>query len=194
MKILNMKEDTIDKLLETWQRERPDLDPWPSGIAARIFRLATHLRRHAETWLDPMGLSWETFEIITALRRNGAPYEMKPTALYRATFLTSGAMTNRLDRAHAAGLIVRMDDPEDRRGVVVRLTPAGLALANDAIERYYAESNQLMGHLRTKQRTDLANLLRELLMPMEDAATETVDTPQSSPRSTTPRKKRSVQS
>lgn len=190
MKILNMKEDTIDKLLETWQHERPDLDPWPSGIAARIFRLSTHLRRHAETWLDPMGLSWETFEIITALRRNGAPYEMKPTALYKATFLTSGAMTNRLDRAHAVGLIVRMDDPDDRRGVVVRLTPAGLALANEAIERYYAESSQLMGHLRVKQRTDLANLLRELLMPMEDAAAETIDMPPPS-KGTTTRKKRS---
>src|SRR5213592_2795637 len=128
-----MKEDTVDKLLETWHRERPDLDPWPSAIAARIFRLAMHLRRHAETWLSPMGLSWETFEIIVALRRNGSPFEMKPTALNKATFLTSGAMTNRLDRAQDAGLIVRVADPDDRRGVVVRLTPAGLSLVNTAI-------------------------------------------------------------
>lgn len=114
-----MKEDSIDNLLETWHRERPDLDSSPSGIAARIFRLSMHLRRHAETWLTSMGLSWETFEIIVALRRNGAPFEMKPTALYKATFLTSGAMTNRLDRAQEAGMVSRRADPDDRRGALV---------------------------------------------------------------------------
>ena len=167
-----MKEDSIDDLLQTWHRERPDLDPWPSGIAARIFRLSMHLRRHAETWLTPMGLSWETFEIIVALRRNGAPFEMKPTALYNATFLTSGAMTNRLDRAQEAGLNVRGADPDDRRGVVVGLTPAGVRLADSALKRYYEETSKLMEHLKTDECTKLADLLRILLVSFETTSTE----------------------
>ncbi len=167
-----MKEDSIDSLLRTWHQERPDLDPWPSGIAARIFRLSMHLRRHTESWLGPMGLSWETFEIVVALRRSGAPFEMKPTALYKATFLTSGAMTNRLDRAQEAGLIVRGADPDDRRGIVVGLTPAGVRLADAAVEQYYVETSKLMGHLGVGERTELADLLRALLVPFENTSAE----------------------
>lgn len=165
-----MKEDSIDKLLKTWHQERPDLDPWPSGIAARIFRLSVYLRRRAETWLIPMGLSWETFEIIVALRRSGFPYEMKPTALYKETFLTSGAMTNRLDRAQQAGLIARRADPDDRRGVLVSLTQQGVELADRGIWQYYEENSGSMGHLAPKQRMELTNHLRSLLMVFESEA------------------------
>jgi DNA-binding MarR family transcriptional regulator len=119
-----------------------------------------------------MGLSWETFEIIVALRRNGTPFEMKPTELYKATFLTSGAMTNRLDRAQEAGLIIRVPDPDDRRGLLIRLTPAGKCLGDAAFERYNKEIHQLMGHLALEQRTEVVNLLRTLLSPFETSPTE----------------------
>ncbi len=163
-----MKQDSVDELIHRWHLERPDLDPWPSGIAGRIFRLTVRLRKHAEEWLGILGLTWETFEILMALRRSGPPYEMKPTALYKATLLTSGAMTNRLDRAEATGLIVRTADPVDRRGVVIRLTPAGMKMADAAASRYYEESSALMGHLDKMQRKDLSDLLRVLLSELED--------------------------
>jgi DNA-binding MarR family transcriptional regulator len=162
-----MKEDSVDLLLHQWHQERPDLDPWPSSIAARIFRLTVHLRKQAEEWLASMDLSWEVFEILMALRRSGAPFEMKPTALYKATLRTSGARTNRLDRAEDAGLIARSADPTDRRGVIVRLTPAGMKLADAAATRYFDESSARMGHLAGRQRKELADLLRMLLSGFE---------------------------
>ena len=119
-----------------------------------------------------MGLSWETFEIILALRRSGKPFAMKPTELYRATLLTSGAMTNRLDKAEVAGLILRERDPNDRRGVIVQLTPQGLAVAESAVDLYFNEMGAVLDNLELAQKQRLAESLTDLLGMLERKETD----------------------
>ena len=125
--------DSIETLVGEWRRERPDLDAAPFAIFGRIWRLTGNLLGDAEKWLAPIGLTFESFSLIVTLRRSGAPYELNPTALYRESLLSSGAMTNRIDRVEALGLVKRLPDPNDRRGTIVRLTPKGVALADRAI-------------------------------------------------------------
>ncbi len=117
--------DEVDDLVAAWQAERPDLDVRPMQVLSRISRLARHLDRERRSAFAAHGLeSWE-FDVLAALRRQGAPYELSPGALLRATLVTSGTMTNRIDRLEEAGLVRRRPDPQDKRGVLVRLTAAG---------------------------------------------------------------------
>jgi DNA-binding MarR family transcriptional regulator len=162
--------DSIDVFLADWRRERPDLDPWPLAIIGRVARLSAHLQRRAEGWLAPLGLTWETFSLIAALRRAGTPYEQKPSDLLRLSLLTSGAMTNRIDRVEEQGLVRRLADPNDRRGVIVKLTPAGRALADKAIARHFEAAAQLLGGLNEQDRAQLARLLAGLLVSFEAPA------------------------
>ena len=119
--------DEVDDLVAAWQAERPDLDVRPMQVLSRISRLARHLDRERRSAFAAHGLeSWE-FDVLAALRRQGAPYELSPGALLRATLVTSGTMTNRIDRLEQAGLVRRRPDPQDKRGVLVRLTAAGRA-------------------------------------------------------------------
>lgn len=167
--------DSIAAFITDWQRERPDLDPWPLGIFGRTSRIYTHFLRRADTWLSPLGLSWETFSLIAALRRSGKPYELNPTELQRQSLLTSGAMTNRIDRVEALGLVERRPDTADRRGVIVRLTPAGRALADKAIAVHFSKAAEILGALNAREREQLDQLLAKLLKSFETtppAATE----------------------
>src|SRR5690242_6049748 len=125
--------DEVDELTEEWARERPDLELGPVAVFSRISRLARHLdlaRRAAFTAHSIE--SWE-FDVLAALRRAGAPYELSPGRLLRATLVTSGTMTNRVDRLVARGLVTRLPDPNDRRGVLVRLTPEGRNTVDGAL-------------------------------------------------------------
>ena len=153
--------DGMDSM-EQWQRERPDLDSWPSGIAGRILRLATLIRRTGEKVVAPLGLSWETFEMIAALRRQGPPFAMNPTAIYKSVMLTSGAMTARLDRAEEAGLITRANDPSDRRGTIVSLTKKGRKLADEAIELFFKDLIDVWGPLGERDLAQVTRLLAAL--------------------------------
>ncbi len=159
--------DSIDMFLAEWRRERPDLDPWPLAIIGRVSRLSSHLQRRAEAWLAPLGLTWETFSLIASLRRAGAPYEQKPSDLLRLSLLTSGAMTNRIDRVEEQGLVQRLADPNDRRGVIVKLTPAGRALADKAIARHFKAAAALLGGMTRAEREQLGALLTGLLQTIE---------------------------
>jgi DNA-binding MarR family transcriptional regulator len=159
--------DSIDVFLAEWRRERPDLDPWPLAIIGRVSRLSAHLQRRAEAWLAPLGLTWETFSLIASLRRAGAPYEQKPSDLLRLSLLTSGAMTNRIDRVEEQGLVQRLADPNDRRGVIVKLTPAGRALADKAIARHFEAAAALLGGMKRAEREQLGSLLTGLLIAIE---------------------------
>ena len=159
--------DSIDVFLAEWRRERPDLDPWPLAIIGRVSRLSAHLQRRAEAWLAPLGLTWETFSLIASLRRAGAPYEQKPSDLLRLSLLTSGAMTNRIDRVEEQGLVQRLADPNDRRGVIVKLTPAGRALADKAIARHFEAAAALLGGMTRAEREQLGSLLTGLLIAIE---------------------------
>ncbi len=158
-------QDEVDELSEAWARERPDLDLAPVAVFSRISRLARHLdlaRRAAFT--RHRIESWE-FDVLAALRRAGAPYELSPGRLLRETLVTSGTMTNRVDRLAARGLVERSPDPADRRGVIVRLTPEGRESVDAAFEELLAAEAALLADLPAPDRDRLASLLRTLLTP-----------------------------
>jgi len=122
----------------------------------------------AEKWLAPVGLSFESFSLIVTLRRSGPPYELNPTAFYRESLLSSGAITNRIDRVEAEGLVKRLPDPNDRRGTIVRLTPKGRALADRAIKLHFAALTEALSDVDPSERDRLAKLLSKLLMSVEE--------------------------
>src|SRR6478609_8397867 len=125
-------DDEVDRIVLAWQRERPDLDVAPLEVLSRVSRLARHLDRARSAAFTEHDLeSWE-FDVLSALRRAGEPYELSPGQLVTQTLVTSGTMTNRVDRLTARGLVQRLPDSRDRRGVIVRLTPAGRATVDDA--------------------------------------------------------------
>lgn len=159
--------DSISMLLDEWRRERPDLDPAPFAIFGRIWRLSATLSNKAAGWLTPMGLNFESFSLIVTLRRSGPPYELNPTALYRESLISSGAITNRIDRVEALGLVKRLPDPRDRRGTIVRLTPKGRALADRAIELHFGKLAQCLSELGTAEQAGVAALLAKLLRSIE---------------------------
>lgn len=155
-----------------WRRERPDLDPWPFAIFGRIWRLSASLLGDAEHWLAPIGLTFESFSVIVTLRRAGPPFELNPTALYRESLLSSGAITNRIDRVEAQGLVKRLPDPNDRRGTIVRLTPKGRALADRAIKLHFESLAEALSGLALAERDQLAGLLGKLLLSVEHKRTQ----------------------
>ncbi|MBP2705367.1 MarR family transcriptional regulator [Microbispora sp. RL4-1S] len=160
-------EDEVDRLVAAWRQERPDLDVTPLEVLSRVSRLSRHLERERRAAFADHGVeSWE-FDVLTALRRSGEPYELSPGALLRATLVTSGTMTNRIDRLTAAGLVVRRPDPEDRRGVLVRLTPTGLERVDAAFADLLRRERELLAGLGQHEQQVLADLLRTLLVPFD---------------------------
>ena len=166
-------EDEVDRLVASWHTERPDLDVEPLQILSRVSRLARHLDRARRSAFAAHDLeSWE-FDVLTALRRAGEPYQLNPGQLLRATLVTSGTMTNRIDRLEAAGLVKRHPDPQDKRGVQVRLTEAGKSRVDAAFADLLDRERLLVGGLSGADRRHLANLLRTLLVPFDTAAPRT---------------------
>src|SRR5215472_12525431 len=127
--------DEVDDLVAAWQAQRPDLDVEPLQVLSRVSRLARHLDRARRAAFAGRGLEpWE-FDVLAALRRQGPPYQLSPGELLRITLVTSGTMTNRIDRLEQAGLVGRRRDPQDKRGVLVRLTPEGITRVDSEIGR-----------------------------------------------------------
>ena len=156
-----------------WQGERPDLDVTPLQVLSRVSRLARHLDRARRAAFAAHGLETWEFDVLSALRRQGPPYQLSPGALLRATLVTSGTMTNRIDRLAAAGLVSRHRDPRDKRGVLVKLTTAGLRTVDAALSDLLERERELLRGLDSRQQDDLAALLRILLAPFDAAqATE----------------------
>jgi DNA-binding MarR family transcriptional regulator len=159
--------DEVDRLVEAWQRERADLDLRPMEVLSRVTRLGHHLDRARRQAFTEHGVeSWE-FDVLAALRRAGRPYELSPGRLLRETLVTSGTMTNRVDRLEARGLVERLPDPRDRRGVLVRLSEAGRTTVDGALEGLLARERELLTGLDADDQQRLAGLLRELVVPFE---------------------------
>ncbi|MER8806238.1 MarR family winged helix-turn-helix transcriptional regulator [Mesorhizobium australicum] len=156
--------DRAGKAIEQWQRERPDLDVSPMAVIGRLNEVSSLIARDR---LAPLfarfGLQAGEFDVLATLRRSGSPYALTPTALYEATMVTSGAMTNRLDRLEKAGLILRAPHPNDRRGTVVRLTEKGLALIDEAVAAHVANEHQILSGLTLAERETLSQLLEKLI-------------------------------
>jgi DNA-binding MarR family transcriptional regulator len=159
--------DEVDDLVAAWHTQRPDLDVEPLQVLSRVSRLARHLdiaRRSAFASHDLE--SWE-FDVLSALRRAGPPFQLTPGALLRATLVTSGTMTNRIDRLAASGFVRREPDPKDRRGVLVTLTEEGKAVVDAALANLLDSERELLAGLDRGQRQVLADLLRTLLVPFD---------------------------
>ncbi len=159
--------DDVDRIAGAWARERPDLDISPLHVLSRIHRLGRRLelargaafaRHHLERW---------EFDVLSALRRAGRPYQLSPGQLVTETLVTSGTMTNRVDRLVQRGLVGRHPDPTDRRGVLVRLTPDGREAVDAALADLLEDERVLLAPLDDDERATLAALLRRLAGPLE---------------------------
>jgi DNA-binding MarR family transcriptional regulator len=169
--------DEVDDLVAAWRAQRPDLDVEPLQVLSRISRLARHLDIARRGAFADHGLeSWE-FDVLSALRRQGPPFQLTPGALLRATLVTSGTMTNRIDRLAAAGLVRREPDPRDKRGVLVTLTDRGMARVDAALADLLRRERALLASLNAGERRRLADLMRILLAPFDKVLSR-------SPRST----------
>lgn len=161
-------EDRIDHILAQWKRERPDLELRPMGLIGRIQRSASALRPKLDETHTASGLAGDTFDVLASLRRSGPPYQLTPTDLYREMMLSSGAMTNRIDRLEEAGFVSRRPDPDDRRGTLVRLTAKGKTLIDAATSKHVENEARLLAGLTVREQEQLGELLRKLLLSLGD--------------------------
>jgi len=164
--------EAIQQIVEQWARERPDLDTSGFEVVGRILVLSDHLRRRVGDALAPLGLGLWGFDVLATLRRQGPPFRLTPTELSQATMLTSGAMTNRLDRLEEAGLVRRDRNPDDRRGVLVVLTGAGHELVDRAVAIRFQEAAAAVAPLTAQERETTAALLGKLLASLELESSE----------------------
>jgi DNA-binding MarR family transcriptional regulator len=159
--------DEVDGLVAAWARERPDLDVAPMQVLSRVTRLAHYLDRQRRTAFARHNLEpWE-FDVLAALRRAGHPYQLSPGQLLRETMVTSGTMTNRVDRLAGRGLVTRTDHPDDRRGVLVLLTSAGKDAVDAAITDLLQAEQAILAALPSGRRDQLVESLRQLIAPYD---------------------------
>lgn len=158
-----MIQDDVDKILGQWQLEAPALDVSSLAVVGRILQIAQRLEKHREAVLADFELSVWSFDMLATLRRQGPPYRLKPTDLYRWLMLSSGAMTNRIDRLEKAELVVRLRDPDDRRGVIVQLSDAGIARIDAAMPVLFKQEKQFLANLSQTETAAFIDLLRQFL-------------------------------
>lgn len=163
----SQKPDAVDQILAQWNRERPDLDVSAMGPLGRLARLRTHLSREIDATLAAHGLNSSTFDVLATLRRSGEPFRLSPSDLMATMMVTSGTMTNRIDQLEKQGLVERLPNPDDRRGLIVALTPKGRALVDEAVTAHVANQERLMAALTVEERNALDTLLRRHLAAFE---------------------------
>ncbi|MGN9787100.1 MarR family winged helix-turn-helix transcriptional regulator [Nonomuraea sp. ZG12] len=164
--------DAVDALTAQWRRERPDVDVWPMEVVGRVSRLSRLLERGLRDLFAEHGLESFEFDVLATLRRSGAPYELTAGALLKAAMVTSGAITNRIDKLEAKGLVQRVRDSGDRRTVRIRLTERGLELIDELLTAHVANEARLLSGLAPADRDHLVVLLRGLLESLGDTALE----------------------
>lgn len=163
-----METDFVDDAVEGWARQVPKIETSALEITGRLNRIARHLDRRATEAMTDSGLNCRDLEVLGALRRSGCG--LPAGQLARAAMLTSGGMTGQADRLANAGLIVRRPDPDDRRTVLVSLTPEGRGAAENALTAYLAAGERALSVLSEEEKDTLAELLRKLLVGLEGPA------------------------
>jgi len=162
-----MEHDLFDQIHEQWRRERPEADTAGFEVIGRILLLAKRLQNSVAARLGALDLDLWAFDVLSALWQEGPPYHLSPTELCRSAILSSGAMTNRLDRLESAGLVARQPDPDDRRSLIIELTPKGKTIVDQAINARLEDANEAASALTEPERLELVRLLRKLLAAME---------------------------
>jgi DNA-binding MarR family transcriptional regulator len=158
-----LEPDHVDRLIEQWQRERPDLALAPMAIFGRLGRLYALATRSIEAVFRRHGLDIGEFDVLAALRRSGEPFAMTPSALARTLMLSPSGMTNRLDRLESAGFVERRSNPGDRRSSMIALTTEGWRTVDAAVADHVANEAALLAGLTDSEQEDLDNLVRKLL-------------------------------
>ena len=159
--------DEVDRIVDAWSRERPDLDFSPLQVLSRVGRLARHLERARRTAFAASDLELWEFDVLSALRRAGKPYQLSPKALLQQTLVSSGTMTNRIDRLVTRKLVERRTDPNDGRGILVVMTPEGRERVDAAIRTLLAAESELLDRLRAPDQERLSSLLRKLSLDFD---------------------------
>jgi DNA-binding MarR family transcriptional regulator len=162
-----INEDHVSIILAQWAAERPDLDTSPMGIVGRISRLSLVVEKELEPVFVQWGLNHWSFDMLATLRRTGAPYRLSPTELFRSMMVTSGTMTNRIDRLAEKMLVRRVPDPEDRRGILVELTDEGRELIDSVRISHVANEARLLQPLSSEEQNTLTVLLSKWLSTLE---------------------------
>jgi DNA-binding MarR family transcriptional regulator len=162
-----INEDHVSIILAQWAAERPDLDASPMGIVGRISRLSLVVEKELEPVFVQSGLNHWSFDMLATLRRSGTPYRLSPTELFRSMMVTSGTMNNRIDRLAEKGLVRRVPDPEDRRGILVELTDQGRELIDSVLISHVANEARLLQPLSKEEQSTLAVLLCKWLSSLE---------------------------
>lgn len=160
--------DNVDWRIAQWRSERPDIDPTPMGVVARIQRASRLLERGLSENFAAHDLQLWEFDVLGTLRRSGAPYQLTAGQLLESAMVTSGAITNRIDRLVARGLVTREVDPSSRRRVLITLTERGLALIDPVVDDHVAFEEKLLQKLTGPERDQLSVLLRKLLTSLGD--------------------------
>lgn len=160
--------DAVDRVLAQWAKERPELDVSPMAVIGRISRAEAILDRRIAAVLAEHDLLPGEFDLLAALRRAGAPHRLTVGEMLASTMVTSGAITNRLNRLVAKGFVTRETDPDNRRSVIVSLTPQGLATVNDALVSHVENERTLLVALNGDEQAQMIGLLRKLLGGLGD--------------------------
>lgn len=159
--------DAVDVILAQWRRERPDLDVAPMGPIGRLKRCAALLQKRLDETFGQFGMTpWE-FDVLATLRRSGAPHCLAPTTLFATLMVTSGTMTHRLQKLETSGWIERLPNPDDARGMLVKLTPVGLALIERAVEAHVANEHRILASIKAADLAALDLRLSQLLAALE---------------------------
>jgi DNA-binding MarR family transcriptional regulator len=157
--------DAVDRITRQWNTVRPDLDVSPMAVVGRVSRLSRLIDRRLAANFARHGLERWMFDVLGTLRRSGEPYELSAGELVRHTMVTTGAITNRVDRLEERGLVERVS-ASDRRKVIIRLTRRGLELVDEVVTTHLTTEREILAALTTRQRTELAALLRTLLLDL----------------------------
>jgi DNA-binding MarR family transcriptional regulator len=180
---MDNRSDAVDRFVAAWASERPDLELRAMATIGRLGRVTGFVRRQVEAELAKFDLAVADFDVLATLRRAGPPYRVTPTQLYKSLMLTSGTMTSRLDSLEQRGLVERTDDPADRRGILVTLTPAGLDRLDAAVTAHVANEARILSALTRTEQSTLDAILRKLLASFD---------PESAPGEAKPRGSRTA--
>jgi DNA-binding MarR family transcriptional regulator len=161
-------EDEVDRLLRGWRRVLPDVDVSPLEVLSRISRLARYLDRQRSVIFARHDLEIWSFDVLSALRRAVSPTNLSPGQLMAQTLVTSGTMTNRLDRLEERGLVRRHQDPVDARSVRVQITAAGRKCVDSALADLVEREHAILASLNAEDRHVLSSLLRRVVAPFDE--------------------------
>jgi DNA-binding MarR family transcriptional regulator len=167
--VARQEHDSVDRIVSQWDTVRPDVDSSPIHVIGRVSRLSRLVDRRLAESFARYGIESWMYDVLATLRRSGAPYELSAGDLVRQTMVTTGAITNRIDRLEQRGFVERAS-ADDRRKVIVRLTTRGLDLVDEVVVPHMATEREILAALSPRQQRDVAHLLRTLLLALGDSA------------------------